>query len=436
MRFLPRTRLVFVCLVAAAPALAAGAFAGAKSADKPSDKKKDEPRAWMILADRVYTATGHNLEGGVVLVNNGKIAGVSPGKEDDHPSETTMHVYAITPGLVDASARITSGLMSVEQSREVTPEMRVADTLDPFANEWDREVRNGVTTVLVNPPDNNVIGGLGVVLKTAGNESIRDRTVKADAVLRGAMGSEPSRGNHPAFGRPTDFYSRRPTTRMGVEWTWRKAFYDAAAAAKDPSRAFPGSERLIAALKGDMTVAIQAWTTQDIRTAVRLKEEIQREDEFKNGLDQPRFFIDAAAEAWKDPELLVRSKTPVVLPPFPTSGRTRDNAFMAWNVAEELRKDGIPFALSSHGQETYDQRLAMQAGYAMAGGLPFEDALAAVTITPARFIGVDKRVGSLEVGKDADLVLWNGEPFQPSARVVAVIIDGVLRYDARTKEAK
>ncbi len=329
--------------------------------------------------------------------------------------------------------RITNGASSVEQSNEIQPNLRVANTLDPFAIEWDRQLRNGVTSVLVNPPDLNVIGGLSVALKTAGADTIAERTLKNDAVLRGSMGSEPSRGNHPAFGRPTDFFSRRPTTRMGVEWAWRKAFYDAAAAANDSTRAFPGSERLVQALKGDLTISIQAWATQDIRTAVFLKEEIESQAEFKNGLNKPRMFIDAAAEAWKEPQLLVRAKIPVVLPPFPAAGRTRDNSFMAWNVAEELRKEGIPFALSSHGSAAPENALAMQAGYAMQGGLPFENALAAVTSMPARLMGVADRVGTLEVGKDADLVLWNGQPFEPSSRVIAVIVDGVLRYDARDK---
>lgn len=401
----------------------------------PRDEKP-QAKPWIIWADRVYTGTGTNFDAGMVGVGGSKISAVAPARNSGDDSEDRiLRCYAVTPGLVDASVRITKGSTSVEQSKEVQPDLRVANTLDPFAIEWDRQVRNGVTTVLVNPPDSDVIGGLGVVLKTAGPTSIAERTVKADAVLRGSMGTDPSRGNHPASGRPTDFYSRRPTTRMGVEWEWRKAFYDAAAAAKDPARAFPGSVTLQQALKGELTVAIQAWATQDIRTAVFLKEEIEREAEFKDGLNKPRFFIDAAAEAWKEPQLLVRARVPVVLPPFPASGRTRDNAFMARNVAEELRKEGIPFALSSHGSPAPEAALAMQAGYAMQGGLPFENALAAVTSTPARLMGVADRVGTLEVGKDADLVLWNGQPFEPSSRVIAVIVDGVLRYDGRDKEA-
>jgi len=393
-------------------------------------EKQPEARPWTIQAERVYTGTGRNLEKAIVLVRGGQISAVTPtADEEKERTQDLLRVYAVTPGLVDAGVRIT-GWSSVEQSNEVTPNLRVADALDPFAIEWDRLVRTGVTTVLASPLDRNVIGGLAVVVKTAGPESIAARTVKADAVLRGSMGSDPSAGNHPAFGRPTDFYSRRPTTRMGVEWEWRKAFFDTALGNNESD---PGRATLVAALQGKMPIFIQAWTTQDIRTAVFLREEVQTRPEFASaGMNTPRFVIDAAAEAWKEPQLLARSKTAVILPPFPAAGRTRENAFMAWNVAKVLKDLGVPVALSSHGSADVEQRLAVQAGYAMAGGLTFEEALAAVTSVPAMLLGVQDRVGTIEVGKDADLVLWSGEPFQPGARVVGAIVDGVLRYEGWT----
>lgn len=404
------------------------AAALALSASPVAPKREDEPRKrWTILAERVYTGAGRTLENGMVFVNGGKVATVSV-SPDESSSNETLRVYAVTPGLIDASVRITSGSYSVEQTSEVEPGARVAESLDPFAIEWNRQLRSGVTTVLVNPPDFNVIGGRGVVLKTGGPDSIAARTVRADAVLRGAMGQQPSFFNHPAFPRPNDFFSRRPTTRMGVEWEWRHAMYEAAASKRDETRAFAGSDQLLAVLRGELTLSIQAWTTQDIRTAVFLKEEIERE-----GLGQPRMFLDAAAESWRDPELLVRSKTAVVLPPFPPNGRTNEAAFMPWNCARQLIDQGVPVALSSHGLPEIENRLPMQAGYAMRGGLTFDEALAAVTITPARLLGIDKRVGTLEVGKDADLVLWSGPPFEASSRVVGVVLDGVLQVDPRTR---
>jgi imidazolonepropionase-like amidohydrolase len=238
------------------------------------------------------------------------------------------------------------------------------------------------------------------------------------------MGSEPSDGNQPPRGTsPRSIYYRRPTTRMGVEWVLRNAFHQArvgagATSANGPS---PDEQVLRGVLAGEIPLSLQAWTTQDIRTAVFLKEEF--------GI--PRLFVDAAAEAWKEPELLVRSGTGVVLPPWDFGGRTGDGAFYALDTAAKLHALGVPVALSGHGRANPAYRLARQPGYAMRGGLPFEAALAAVTIVPARLAGVDDRVGSIEVGKDADLVLWSGTPFEPTSRIVAVFVNGKLLVDHR-----
>ena len=388
----------------------------------------NERADWVVTADSVYTATGEVLDGGTVVTADGKIAAVTPGARTGS-SEYVLSAAAVTPGMIDLSVRITRGDPSVEQSREVTPEMRVEGGIDPFARAWERQARRGVTTALVNPPDFNVIGGLGVVVKTAGGGDPGERVVRRDAVLRGSFGAQPSVRNHPAFGRPSDHFSRRPTTRMGVEWEHRKAFYEAAAARVDPERAFPGSDQLIAVLEGRRPFMVQAWATQDIRTAIYLKEELQAE-----GLGQPSFILDAAAEAWREPEMLVRSGASVVLPPFPEKGRTpQDGAFMPLGLAAELHELGVPFALSAHGADGAQDSLGRQAGFAMRGGLPFEAALEAVTIAPARMVGIDDRVGTLEVGKDADLVLWSGEPFEATSSVIGVIVGGHLVLDPRSR---
>lgn len=400
----------------AAWALCAAVLCSAASAEKGKVGEK----VGSVSARKIYTAAGKVVEDGSVSISDGKIDGVSGGGSEE--------VYAITPGLVDVGARAGAILWSVEQSDEVTARLSNSEALDPWGLEWERLVKTGVTTVLATPLDQNVVGGLSQVLKTAGPESIAQRTVKKDAVLRGAMGQQPSQGNHPAFGRPTDFYSRRPTTRMGVEWEWRNAFHKTALG----QNAGAERETFVKTLKGELPLSIAAWTTQDIRTAVYAVEEVKGKELFKSqGLDKPRVFLDAAAEAWKEPELLARNGIPVVLPPFTATGRTREGAFLPRNAAEELRKNGVSFALSAHGSGSYDSCLAVQAGAAMSGGLPFDEALKAVTAVPAKLAGVDKRTGTIEEGKDADLALWNGEPFEPTSRVVAVIVDGVLVWDAR-----
>ncbi len=380
---------------------------------------QDDAGPWVIRADRVYTAAGEVFEGGFVAVANGKIVGVGPGGGG---AGDELEAVCVTPGMVDLGARVVTHPDAVEQSTEVAASMRVAHALDLFDPRWKRELESGVTTVLATPPDSNVIGGLCIAVKTGGLTDVASRTVRADVALRGSFGTQPSQGNQSSSGTPQTFYVRRPTTRMGVEWTIRKAFYDALAGAQDPERDFEGADVLRRVLDGELVLGAQAWSTQDIRTAIYVKEEF--------GIE--RMFVDAAAEAWKEPDLLVRSGMAVVLPPLSFDGRVGpENAFFSWHSARELDELGVPFALSGHGAADPAARLAYQGGLAMRGGLSLEAALAAVTLAPARMIGIDDRVGSLEVGKDADLLLWSGTPFQPTSRIIGVMLDGRLVVDRR-----
>jgi imidazolonepropionase-like amidohydrolase len=381
---------------------------------------------WTIRAAVVYPVSKAPIENGVVRVEGKKIAAVGKGGSGGE----VLECAAVTPGLVDLAVGIDTGQLSVEQSSEDAARFAVAEGLDLFSYRWRRELRSGVTTALAVPADFDVIGGLGVVLKTGGPPTLAARLVRGEAVLRGAVGTQPSSGNSfPRFVEPQSFYFRRPTTRMGVEWVFRKAFYDTLQeeGVGDPARAADeGVLRRV--LTGELPLMIQARATQDVRTAIYLKEEFQI----------PRVILDHAIEAWREPALLVRSGVAVVLPPFSPDGRhedgfVNDSYFLPLDAARELHELGVPFALSGHGQRTVGARLADQAGLAQRGGLPFEAALAAVTLTPARLMGVEKRVGSLEAGKDADLVLWSGKPFEPSSRVIGVLLEGELVLDPRVR---
>ena len=388
-------------------------------------QREREGGSWTVRAETVYTAAGDPIGGGFVSVEDGKIAGVGKGGGS---GGDVLEVAAVTPGLIDLSVQIDTGHFSVEQSTETATDLSVTDALDLFSFRWARELRSGVTSVLVTPADHDVIGGYGAVLKTGGPPTLEARLVKADAVLRGAIGSQPSSGNSmPRFSPPTTFYFRRPTTRMGVEWVFRKAYYDALQAGEDVE---PLQERrnevIQRTLRGETPVSIQAKATQDVRTAIYLKEEFEI----------PRVILDQAVEAWREPELLVRSKVAVVLPPFSPDGRTQDgyvndSYFMPLDAAKRLHDLGVPFALSAHDERDVGARLADQVGLAQRGGLPFDAALAAVTIQPARLVGVEARVGSIEAGKDADLVLWSGKPFEPTSRIVGVLLGGELVVDPR-----
>ena len=403
---IPFTGSLFACLLALLP---------------PAPRGDDD---WTIHAATVYPVSGKPIEGGVVRVEGGKIAAVGKG------SGGTLECAAVTPGLIDLSVQIDTGHLSVEQSSEVAARFRVAEALDLFSSQWQRELRSGVTTALAVPADFDVVGGLGVVLKTGGPPDLAARLVRPDAVLRGAIGTQPSNGNSiPRFQEPSSFYFRRPTTRMGVEWVFRKAFYDTLQGQGDDDPALAADHDVLRrVLRGELPLSIQAKATQDVRTAIYLKEEFKI----------PHVLLDFAVEAWREPELLKRSGVAVVLPPFLPDGRhpdgfANDSYFLPLDAAKNLHDWGVPFALSGHGERTVGARLADQAALAQRGGLAFEDALAAVTLVPARLVGVEQRVGSLEVGKDADLVLWSGQPLQPTSRVIGVLLQGKLVLDPRPR---
>lgn len=395
-----------------------------RAAEEPAlPAAQDSSKTWTIHAQEVHTSQGEVLQNAAIAVVDGKIRSVTPGVVAPRGA---LEVAAVTAGFVDASARIHDGMYSVEQSTEVQPHREIAASIDPFDVRWRRLAQSGVTTAYVAPLDRNVIGGFGLALKTTGDTTVAARALEGRRYVTGVIGSSPSSSNSPAFGRPSTFYNRRPTTRMGVEWEWRKAFFDAVAAKRLPEREFPGAEELRRVLAGELGLYITAWATQDIRTAIFLKEEMARE-----GFGQIQLVIDAAAEAWKEPKLLQRSGAAVILPPFPNQGRTNDQSFMPLDTAKQLADLGVPFALSAHDARDPGARLAAQAGFAMRGGLTREQALQAVTITPARILGVDARVGTVEVGKDADLVLWNGAPFEATSGIVGVLAGGALVLDPR-----
>ena len=385
--------------------------------------------SWVIRADKVYTAAGDAIEDGHVVVDNGKIVSVGPGKGT---GANVLDVAAVTPGMIDLSVGINTADYSVEQSTETPAELSVIDALDLFSYRWARELKSGVTTCLVTPYDNAVIGGLGVILKTGGPPTLEARLVVDAAALRAAIGSQPSNGNRtPRGAGPDSFYYRRPTTRMGVEWVYRKAYWDAIQAdhrgeKSEDAHLQARNDTLMKTVRGELPVITQAWATQDIRTAIFIKEEFQI----------PRMIVDAAAEAWREPELLKRSGVGVILPPHAFNGRTNESAFFAWDCAAKVHELGVPLALSAHGAQDVGARLDRQAGFAMRGGLPFDAALAAVTINPAKMVGIDGRVGSIEAGKDADLVLWNGTPFAATSAVIGVILNGELVLDPRPAAAK
>ena len=329
----------------------------------------------------------------------------------------------ITPGLIDASfmTSVTANDAN-EQSDEVTPHLRILDSLDPEDPMMRRARSGGVTTVHVMPGTQNVIGGLGCVVKTHGSDPDQ-MVVKQDATMRIVMGSEPSNRNRAIRGgRIESMYYRRPTTRMGVVWAVRRAFFDAQEAmqktqgAPDQGPPSPGIEVLTQVLQGKMTAVTTARSEQDLRTALRIADEFGYQT-----------VIDEAQDAYMVADELAERKATVMLgAPSATDvggGGGRDGAAPRSGTVRALADKGVKFVITT-GTNTRRLPLVREAMFAARNGLGPQQALDAITIEPAKLLGVDDRIGSLAKGKDADFVIWSNDPLDPAAVAESVHIDG------------
>lgn len=371
-----------------------------------------------VRGDLVYTMDGAPVRDGVVLVRDGIIERVGPAADVAIPDGYAVREAAVvTPGLVDAHSTVGfSGILNqphdqdqLETSDPIQPELRALDAYN--AREalvaWVRDF--GVTTVHTGHGPGALISGQTMIVKTGG-DTVGEVVVDTVAMVASTLGATVGRN-----------YDGTPGTRAkGVamlrgELVKAQAYRDKLAAGDDPERDL-GLETLAQVLDGDVPLLITANKATEILAALRLA------DEF--GF---RLVLDGAAEAYHVLDEIRAAGVPVII--HPTMARTYgDLENASFDTAAKVRAAGIPLALQS-GYEAYVPKtrvVLFEAGVAAAFGLSREDALAAITIDAARILGVDDRVGSLAAGKDADLVLFDGDPFEYTTHVCGVIVDGAV----------
>ncbi|MCU0977408.1 MAG: amidohydrolase family protein [Steroidobacteraceae bacterium] len=372
-----------------------------------------------VLADRVHTQAGTAIENGVVLVQGGKITHVGPQGSVTLPEGIRqLRAAQVTPGLVDARSAVgLSGYLNqkhdqdqLETSAPIQPQLRALDAYNARERlvEWLRGL--GVTTVHTGHGPGALVSGQTIIVKTRGN-TVEQALVRSPAMLASHLGPG-------AFGAE----SKSPGTRAKQIAMLRQQLIKAdeyrrkAAEAKDgaePARDLE-LETLVEVLERRLPMLVTAYREQDIRSALRLAQEFDI-----------RIVLDGAAEAYLALDAIRAAGVPVLL--HPTMARQfgeMENA--SFTTARVLHEAGIPFALQS-GFEGYVPKTRVvlwEAAVAAAYGLPFDAALGSITLGAARILGVDDRVGSLERGKDGDLVLFDGDPFEYTSRVLAVVIEG------------
>lgn len=368
-----------------------------------------------VKGETVWTMAGEPITNGVVLVKDGKIEAVGPADKVTIPADyRVITAKVVTPGLIDA--RTVIGLngymnqphdqMALDGSGPFQPELRATDAYDPNERliQWVREF--GVTTINTGHQPSALVPGQMMVAKTWGNTVDEAVIVPTSAVVV-------TLGNSGLAGA-----GKSPGTRAKAIAMLRAELIKAQEASKKPDAARDvRSVAMASVIKGEVPLLINANKAQDIISALRIAKEF--------GV---RVILDGAADAQLVLSDIKAAGVSVII--HPTMGRAGgDTEGMSMETAAKLKAAGVPVALQS-GYEGYVPKTRVvlyEAGMAAQNGLSPSDALALITIDAAKLLGLDKRIGSLAVGKDADIALYDGDPLEWTTHCVGTIINGQLR---------
>ena len=375
-----------------------------------------------VQGETIYTMAGPAIQNGVVLVRDGQIEQVGPAAEVEIPDGyRVVSAAVVTPGLVDAHSVVgLAGYLNQEDDQDmldraapIQPELRALDAYDASERlvEWVRGF--GVTTLHTGHGPGALVSGQTMVVKTVGR-TVDDAVVVPTAMVAATLG--PS-----AFGQNGDSPGSRGAmvALLRAELVKTQDYVERQSRDGDTGAGPARDLRLDTlgrVLAREIPLLVTAHRARDIMTAIRLAAEFEFD-----------LVLDGAAEAYLLVDEIKAAGIPVIIHPtmYRATGETENLSF---ETAATLHAAGIPVALQS-GYEAYVPRtriVLFEAAVAAAHGLSFEDALATVTISAAEILGVDARVGSLEPGKDADLALFDGDPFEYTSHCIGVLVNGVV----------
>ena len=385
-----------------------------------------------VRGEIVHTQSGAPLRDAVVVVRDGKIAAVGPADEVEIPDGMRLLAAAVvTPGLIDSHSVVgLAGHLNyahdqdqLEPSSPIQPELRATDAYNPREPLIEYVRSFGVTTLHTGHAPAAVVSGQTMIVKTRG-ETVDEASVVPFAMVAAALGDAVVREDDVPGTRAKAVALLRQELLDARAYVARRASGTEGEEGEDEGEGEKGAgealdlrlEALAAVLRRDVPLLVTAHRAHDILTALRIAEEFE--------LD---LVLDGAAEILDVAEPVRAAGVPVIL--HPTMQRaTRERESLSFETAAKLDEAGIPFALQG-GYESYVPKtrvVLFEAAMAAAYGLPYERALGSITLDAARLLGVDARVGSLEVGKDGDLALYDGDPFEYTSHCVGVVIEGVV----------
>jgi imidazolonepropionase-like amidohydrolase len=419
MRSSRRHPLPSPAVLLALAALALGARPAAAQAGAPSPARQGP---WLIRAAKILPIDAPPLERGEVLVVDGKIAAL--GRDLPTPPGTEVLDFPeqfVIPGIVELHCHV--GVTGGDINDTVLPhnmDLRTLDLVRQDSPELGRALAAGITTVLIIPGSGSTIGGLGTLVKTFG-PSFDERLVRYPGALKIALHA---RGGNPAR-RAGDLGSGRLGLHQMLKVVLREAkdyhealeAFEAGAAAEKPEFN-PRLDPLRGLWRKDFPVIFHAYGVNDTMTAIRI---------VKWGLEADMVISHGVYDSFKIADVLAASGVPMNI--GPRQFELDESAFVG--NAGRLHAAGVPTSICTDAPVVPQEELQVQAAMAVRLGLPLDAALRGLTLEPARAIGIADRVGSLRVGKDADLCVFPGDPIDPRHAPTLVMVDGRIAVDRR-----
>ncbi|WP_153732382.1 amidohydrolase [Sporosarcina obsidiansis] len=372
----------------------------------------------MILIKNALIYTGQDKPPSFKSIGVAKGKFVDPG-EVTHPNTTIIDAKGkvVTPGLIDVHTHLGINQQGVgeaghdfnESSSNTTPEVNSIDAITMKDSGFEDARRAGVTTVQIMPGSANVIGGEMVVIKTAGN-IVDDCIVRNPSGLKAAMGENPK-----------NIHRQTIQTRMGIAARLREKLIEAKyyAEQRQNKKCPPnlGLDNLVKVLRSEIPLRVHAHRADDIATVLRIQKEFQID-----------ITIEHATEGHLIVDLLAERNVRVAVGPTMSSRPKFELAEQSWETVRALDKGNVPFSLTTDHPVISIEHLMTSAILAVKNGLSEEKALQAITWNAAKHLGIADQVGSIEIGKDADFVIWNDDPFDLRSRVEGTYIDGKCVY--------
>ncbi len=389
-----------------------------------------------ITGARLVPITGEPVESGTLLIRDGKIAAL--GSDVAVPDGTPVVDVGgswVLPGFIEAHGHVGvheeaegwAGSDTNEMTDPVTAQVRALDAINPADLGFRDAIGGGVLAVNVNPGSGNPIGGQTVAIKCWGR-TVDEMLLREPSGLKSALGENPKR----VYGEQ----KKTPSTRLGVAAVIRGAFVDASNYLQkiEAEQRKPADERkpvdrdlkleaLAKVLNREIPWRQHCHRADDIATAMRIAQEF--------GYD---LVIDHGTEAHLLADLIAARDIPVIIGPLFTSRSKVELRNRSLANPGKLAAAGVTIAITTDHPVVPINFLVHQASLAVKYGLDRDTALRALTINPARIIGVDDRLGSLEVGKDADFAVWSGDPLDVLSRVERAYLDGTEIYSTATGE--